>query len=67
MRLSLDTLDGMQEHDIPTPLVKEFLHSVLNTNHWKNAPEVIQERALRFRKAVAEQKRPIAKGEKPVS
>lgn len=57
MRIPLDSLDGMQEYDVPTPLIKEFLHFVCNTNHWKNAPEMIQERALRFRKHVQEQRK----------
>lgn len=58
MRLPLDTLDGMREFDVPTGLVKDLLHFICNTNGWKNAPELLHDKAVRFRRDVAEQRKP---------
>jgi hypothetical protein len=68
MRISLDTLEGMKDHDVPNGLIKTFLHAVLNTARWKDSPEVLADVALRFRRAVADEKRLVTtKAETPVS
>lgn len=59
MRLPLDTLDGKQEFEVPTQLIKDLLHFICNTAGWKNAPELLHDKAVRFRRDVAEQRRSI--------
>lgn len=56
MKLTFDTLDGRQDFIVPNPLITEFLSFLLTTNGWKDRPDVLHDRALRFRKHATEQR-----------
>lgn len=58
MKLPFDTLDGRQDFVVPNALIAEFLGFLLTTNGWKDRPDVLHDRALRFRKLAAEQRTP---------
>lgn len=54
MRIPLHTLEGVEDFDVPSELVRQHLHFVLNTNQWKDAPELLTDRTLRFRRTAIE-------------
>jgi hypothetical protein len=66
VKLPFDTLDGRQDFVVPNTVITEFLGYLLTTNGWKDRPDALHDRALRFRKQAHEQRTPIAAA-KPAS
>lgn len=58
MKLPFDTLDGRQDFVVPNALITEFLGFLLVTNGWKDRPDVLHDKALRFRKDAHAQRTP---------
>lgn len=56
MKVQFDTPDGRQDFVVPNALIAEFLGFLFVTNGWKDRPDVLHERALRFRKHATEQR-----------
>lgn len=50
MKIPLNTIEGTHDFEVPNALVREHLHFLLNTSQWKDRPELLTDRALRFRK-----------------
>ena len=50
MRIPLHTIEGVEDVDVPAELIRQHLHFLLNTSQWKDAPELLTDRTLRFRR-----------------
>lgn len=59
MKVPFDTLDGRQDYIVPNALIAELLTFLFCTTGWKDRPDALHDRVLRFRKQATEQRTPV--------